>query len=185
VTKVLFASIVAICFVGLGAESAFAQSPPETKTFILVPGIAGDSSDEGHERWINVEALTQTFNPLAKADNICSLNLFKRLDSAGPRLWAAAVTEQVFNQVQVDIVRMLGDTPMKIYEILLGNARVASIKTSSSGFSNLEEVTITADSVALSPRTLTAASGSQSRHRSRVSEPRGAPVARLAERALS
>jgi len=61
VTKVLFAGIVAICFVGLSAERAFAQVPPEAKTFMLVPGIPGDSSTEGYDRWIDVESLTQTF----------------------------------------------------------------------------------------------------------------------------
>jgi len=44
---------------------------------------------------------------------------------------------------------MSGDRPTKIYEILLVNARVASITTSSSEFTNHEIVTITADSVGL------------------------------------
>ena len=43
-TKVRCAGIVAICFVGLSAERASAQA---AATFMLVPGIPGDSSTEG------------------------------------------------------------------------------------------------------------------------------------------
>jgi len=146
VTKVLFAGIVAICFVGLSAERAFAQS--RTATFMLVPGIPGDSSHERYDGWIDVLSLTQTFDPIAKSGNVCSLAIHKRLDSAGPRLWAAAVTGQLFSQIQVDIVKE-DDRPTKIYEILLVNARVASIMSMEGGEGVIDSLTITADSVGL------------------------------------
>ena len=145
-TKTLCASIVAICFVGLSAERASAQA---AATFMLVPGIPGDASTEGYGGWIAVSAFAQAFNPIEKSDNVCSLSITKRLDSAGPRLWAAAVTAQLFNQIQVDIVRPGGDGLVKIYEILLVNARVVSIMTSGDSTTPHDQVTITADSVGL------------------------------------
>ena len=146
-TKTLFASLVAICFVGLSAERASAQDA--AATFMLVPGIPGDSSTEGYVGWIAVSSFAHAFNPIEKTDNVCSLSITKRLDSAGPRLWAAAVTEQLFNRIQVDIVRPGGDGLVKIYEILLVNARVVSIMTSGSSDPPHDQVTITAESVGL------------------------------------
>jgi type VI protein secretion system component Hcp len=139
-TKGLLASIVAICFVGLSAERAFAQA----STFMLVPGIAGDSVSAGHDRWIDVFSVTQTFDALTKSASVCSLAVGKGLDSAGPRLWAAAVTGQLFNQIQLDLLKQ-GDTPTKFYEILLINARVAAITTTPNQF--MEHLTLVAESV--------------------------------------
>ena len=147
-TKVLVAGIVAICFVGLSAEKAFAQFSQPAATFMLVPGIPGDSSNEGYDGWIDVLSFSHAFNPTAKINNVCALSLSKRLDSAGPRLWAAAVTAQLFDQIRVDIVR-LGDRPTKIYEVLLVNARVVDIITGGGNHIPNESVGITADSVGL------------------------------------
>jgi hypothetical protein len=49
----------------------------------------------------------------------------------------------------VDIVRPGGDRLVKIYEILLVNARVVSIMTTGSSGSPFDQLTITADSVGL------------------------------------
>jgi type VI protein secretion system component Hcp len=145
VTKVLIAGIVAICFVGLSAERAFAQ---QNTSFMLVPGIPGDSINEGYAGWIDVRSLTQSFDASAKNANVCSLAVIKYLDSAGPRLWAAAVTGQPFKQVQLDIVTQ-NERPTKLYEILLINARIAGIKTTVVFGESFEDLTIVAESISL------------------------------------
>ena len=81
----------------VGVESARAQS--QTQTFMLVNGgaIPGDSTVLRHR---------------GRQGGI---------DSAGPRLWAAAVAAQNLGPVQIDI-RKAGADPFKFYEILLTNA---------------------------------------------------------------
>jgi type VI secretion system (T6SS) effector Hcp len=91
---------------------------------------------------------TRLFDASAKNANVCSLAVIKSLDRAGPRLWAADVTGQPFNQIQVDIVTQT-DRPTKLYEILLINARVTGIKTSVSFGERLEDLTIVAESISL------------------------------------
>jgi type VI protein secretion system component Hcp len=66
--------------------------------------------------------------PTRKADGYCRIDVIKWLDVAGPRLWTAAVTDQVFSEVRIDVVQS-GKTPLKFYEIRLQNARVENITT--------------------------------------------------------
>ncbi len=123
--KTFAACVLAFGFTVIGAPSAWAQAD----TFMFVPGIPGGSIDDRHEDWIDVMSITQTLDSNGKRRSSCEIQASKRLDIAGPLLWVAAVTGQVFPEVRVEVLRP-GDKPFLIYELKLGNARVSTIATS-------------------------------------------------------
>jgi len=115
--------------------SASAQDP----TFMLVPGIPGSSLDAHHLGWIDVVSLRQSWSAAAKK-NACEIEIVKGLDIAGPRLWAAAVTGQLFTEIRIEVTRT---DQTKTYEIRLSNAQITSIVTAGTT-TFAETVTITA-----------------------------------------
>jgi type VI secretion system Hcp family effector len=114
--------------------------------FMLVPGIPGESFDDEHARWIEVLSLAQGFSDLAKDSNVCDVAIQKRLDKSGPLLFAAAVTGQIFSNIQIDIARP--NTGQRYYEIVLTNARVSSLQSSPQSLT--EHLTLIAESIRLS-----------------------------------
>jgi type VI secretion system Hcp family effector len=124
--------------------AAFAQ----TQTFMLVPGIQGGSLDAKHTDWIDVASLRQSWETVSKKQNsACEVEVVKGLDIAGPRLWAAAITRQVFTDIQIDVVRT-GAVEMKFYEVHLANATIKSIVTAGA-ITFAETVTISAPGMTL------------------------------------
>ena len=86
---------------------------------------AGDSW--GRDK-CKVRSLRQTLGVQLKGGSLCDVEVVKRLDIAGPRLWVAAVTGQVFPEVTIEVIRTDGDQS-RLYEIKLTSARVLSIST--------------------------------------------------------
>jgi type VI protein secretion system component Hcp len=140
-------SLLCLCF-ALSVSSA-ATAQVVVKTFMLIPGIPGSSVDDRHKDWIDVFSLTQTFAAAGKKGNSCDVIVTKLLDVAGPRLWLAAVTHQVFNEIRIEAVKAGGDR-LRFYEVRLTNARVNAITTSAFGSGSFEDVTLTADGATLS-----------------------------------
>ena len=124
-TKTTATSLLLLALMVGGARSASAQS----KTFIFIPGIPGGSLDDRHQDWIDVLSMVQSWPGPAKRRPTCDVTILKQLDSAGPRLWAAAATEQVFTEVRIEVMKA-GADPVKVYEIKLGNTKIGSISTS-------------------------------------------------------
>ena len=123
--KTFSACMLTIAFVTFGVASASAQA---TSTFMLVPGIPGDATNARYAGWIEVSSLRQTLGVQLKGGSLCDVEVVKRLDIAGPRLWVAAVTGQVFPEVTIEVIRTDGDQS-RLYEIKLTSARVLSIST--------------------------------------------------------
>ena len=96
---------------------------------MLIPGIPGDSTDDKHKDWIEVLSLTQTLESANQKGSSCEIQVVKRLDIAGPRLWAAAVMGQIFGEIKVEVVKSGGDQQQVVYSLKLENARVNSIST--------------------------------------------------------
>jgi type VI protein secretion system component Hcp len=107
-----------------------AVASAQDQTFMFVPGIPGSSFDTRHPHWIDVKSLRQTFNATTRKHNACEIEIGKGLDVAGPRLWAAAVTSQLFPEIRIEVWAGTGDRRVKIYEIRLGNARITGTVTS-------------------------------------------------------
>jgi type VI protein secretion system component Hcp len=121
----------------------------QDQTFMLVPGIPGSSLDAHHPNWIDVKSLQQTFNATTRKHNACEIEIGKGLDVAGPRLWAAAVTSQLFAEIRIEVWGGTVDRRVKIYEIRLGNARITGIVTTGEQ-TFAESVTIKATDLNLS-----------------------------------
>jgi type VI secretion system secreted protein Hcp len=118
--KTLFAFVAMMCLAVPRAQAAI-------NTFMLVPGIPGESVDDRHANWIDVVGMAQTLTDVdKKVGPQCSIEVRKRLDVAGPRLWLAAVTGQTFDQIQIELV---GAGNQRFYQILLNNAQITSITT--------------------------------------------------------
>jgi len=134
--------------VALGFAVVTNAAAAVSDTFMLVPGIPGESIDARHADWIDVLSLSQSWAPEGKKGNPCLVQVIKPLDIAGPKLWAAAVTGQIFPQIQIDIVRA-GAQRQRYYEIKLTGAFIASISTSGDDMF-AETLTLSAPTVTLS-----------------------------------
>ncbi len=123
-----------------------------TNTCAYVPNIEGESDVKGHENWIDVMSLSQTLSP-GWTTSSCTVSLVKRLDKAGPLLWAAAVTNQLFNHVIIETDRVGGMAGAATYYVItLQNARITGMVTNSGGTSSepfTETVTFKAQSIVL------------------------------------
>jgi type VI secretion system secreted protein Hcp len=134
-----------------GADQALAQ----TDTFLNMGTIKGSSTDVRHRDWIDVISLTQTLEisqssargGQAGRHAACSLEVIKHLDIAGPLLWSAAVTGQVFREVQIDVSSQ-GGNPRVFYQIKLRNAMITGISTVGNGGYG-ERLSMAAESVEL------------------------------------
>lgn len=142
-TRHLVTGLIAAASVTLGVPAAHAV----TDVYMTIPGIPGESVDHRYEGAIHVLALRQSLLPSSKGAEACSVEVTKLLDIAGPRLWAAAVSGQRFNQIRIDVVKG-GLEAVKMYEIRLAGAHVVNITTS--GDDNFTEaVTLGASSMTL------------------------------------
>jgi len=97
--KTLFAFVAVM---SLAAPRVFAAN----NTFMLVPGIPGESVDEHHANWIDVVGVTQTLiqGERPSVGPQCSIEVRKHLDISGPLLWFAAVAVQPVDHIQADLV---------------------------------------------------------------------------------
>ena len=145
--------LVSVCLVLVPGVIAVAMLPTmaaaQDQTFMLVNGIPGSSLDAHHANWIDLKSLRQTFNATTRKHNACEIEIGKGLDVAGPRLWAAAVTSQLFPEIRIEVWGGTGDRRVKIYEIRLGNARITGIVTSGEQ-AFAESITIKASDLNLS-----------------------------------
>jgi type VI protein secretion system component Hcp len=135
--------LLAVIAIAVVPTAASAQS----QTFMLVPGIPGSSTDASHVDWIDVFSLQQGWDAATKKQNSCEVQVIKGLDIAGPRLWAAAVTGQVFGEIRIEVMSSGGDR-RKEYEVRLANAHITSILTAGAQVFN-ETVTVTATGMSL------------------------------------
>ena len=133
---------IALC-AGAGAASA------ATDTFMLVPGIPGGSVARGHEDWIDVISLQQSWPGQARKGTSCDVTVVKGLDIAGPKLYLAAVTGQIFSEIKIEVLKAAAE-PVKFYELKLTNAIISSITTSGNSTSIAENVVISPQSATLS-----------------------------------
>ena len=140
--QVAVSGILAIALSIGGVQSAVAQ----TSTFMLVPNIAGDSTELQHVRWIEVFSITQSFNSATKA-NACTVLVAKGLDRSGPLLWAAAATGKIFPEIRIDILKTTGDNAPRFYELILTNATISAITSMPNSFA--EQLTVTGTSATL------------------------------------
>ena len=156
---------MALIVLALGGHAARAQGqyfnlPDNPPIFLKIPGIPGNATSvPQHWGEIEVVSIRQTYSAYASvtARRPCSLVVVKPLDKSGPELWVAAVTGQVFSQIEVAVVNVSSGSPFTAYKITLTNARVVGM-TTEGGQAFLETVTFEGASAVLAI-TQTAATG--------------------------
>jgi type VI secretion system Hcp family effector len=108
------------CLLALTAGQAGAQ----VKSFLLVPGVQGESTDVGHENWINLTTVS-----VGVADRACSsVVLTKALDKSSPLLSGAALAGGVYPTMTVDVVRVTDGGSNVFLKYTLTNVTVASVQ---------------------------------------------------------
>jgi type VI protein secretion system component Hcp len=128
---VLLLLVIAIAMVPTAAAAA-------EQIFMQVPGIPGSSQVNGRSGWIDLFSFSggavapgtsSTKTPGKQPPSQpCQLTVQKQLDIAGPRLWAATVTGQIFNTVDIQITRPATvGSPFVVYDILLTNVQITSV----------------------------------------------------------
>lgn len=128
---VLLLVVIAIAMVPTTAAAA-------EQIFMLVPGIPGGSLASGHVGWINIFSFsggatapatsTSPAPTRQSAPSPCQLAVQKEIDIAGPHLWVATVTGQIFNNVDIQVVTVGGSAvPFVVYDILLTNVQFTSV----------------------------------------------------------
>jgi type VI secretion system secreted protein Hcp len=144
--KRLFAmGALAVGLLAVGSSEAYAQG---IDTFMFVPGIPGGSVDADHKDWIEVLSMSQGVSTSKKAVACSDVSIMKRLDQAGPMLWAAAAVGQVFPEIRLEVVKS-GEFSGVIYDIRISNAKVTSTQTSGSSELPMESVSFSYHSITL------------------------------------
>ena len=92
--------------------------------------------------------MSQGVSSTKKAVACSDVSIAKRLDQAGPALWAAAAVGQVFPEVRIEVVKG-GEFSGVVYDIRLSYARVTSTQTSSSSELPVESVSFSYRSITL------------------------------------
>lgn len=132
----------ALCAAGAGSASA-----QQFQTFMFVPGIPGEATDAQHQNWIELLSMSQDA-AASKRAAACNVAVLKKLDSAGPALWVAVASGQIFPEIKIEVVKSGGDTSFKLYDIRLGNVRLTS-----TGLSGSSEIPI--EFIAMVPQFVT------------------------------
>ena len=121
----LFSTSVAVAFLVLAAPHAAAQIT--TQTFMLLPGIPGESTSPGHEDWIDILSFSQNLDGSKKDQGACTVSLAKAIDRSSPLLFAATASGQLFDEIRLESFRVGSDHPLPFYELTLSDAFVSSI----------------------------------------------------------
>lgn len=142
--KVVAVASLVLALLAAGSGEAYAA----IRTYMYVPGIPGGSTDAQHQDWIEVLSMSQGASATKKSVACSDFSIMKVLDQAGPALWGAAATGQLFPEIRVEVL-MGNEKPIVIYDIRLNNARVSSIQMSGSSELPMESVSFTFQSVTL------------------------------------
>jgi type VI secretion system Hcp family effector len=135
-----------VCFGTVGsAANVFAQ-----RAFLDIPGIVGGSVVEGYENQIDVLSIRQNGAATAKKSIACDLSVVKGIDVAGPALWFAAASGQVFSEMTLTLLRDAADVTFKLYEIRLTNVRITGVQATAGNTDSSETVMLLPQGVKLS-----------------------------------
>lgn len=122
--------------VAAAAAVVFAASASGA-AYIKFDGVDGESTDAGHEKWIDVLSVSHTIRrPLVRdsatggpvrgalefGDIVCA----KELDKSSPKLAEAICQGKVFPKVEIELTAAYGAGPVTYYRYELKNVQVTS-----------------------------------------------------------
>ncbi|MGY6215889.1 Hcp family type VI secretion system effector [Methylolobus aquaticus] len=119
-------ALAVVCF--MAAVAPFTVAEADTRTYMLVPGVAGASLDKDHAGWIEASA----FSLKLTRNNCSGLTIRKELDIASPALSAAAVLAQRFKTIELESEQG-GENRQVFLKLTLSRARIASVDTGVAG----------------------------------------------------
>lgn len=136
-----FARLLLACVLALAAGAAGAQ----VRSFLLIPGVPGESVDEGHRAWIDLNTVS-----VGVAERACTgVTLSKNLDRSSPLLSGAALTGGLYATMTIDVARSVAERPEVFLVYTLTNVSVASIQATTTATAP------TVETVHLAPSTIT------------------------------
>jgi type VI secretion system secreted protein Hcp len=112
--------------------------PIQTDMFMQVVGIPGESSDRGHEKWIDLIAFHWGVSrpgrqfpiegrpPTPVADH-ADLTIVKQIDKSSPKLFLACCSGQTLGEVNFEVWRS-GERPTRILLYRMKDVIVTSVK---------------------------------------------------------
>lgn len=113
--------------------------------YLQLKGIDGESTDKGHEKWMEIEsfswgvqqsassrASTAGGATSARAD-FGDLSVVKMMDSASPNIYLACASGQHIDEVTVDMMRSGGADKVKYMEIKLKDVIISSVSLGGGG----------------------------------------------------
>ena len=141
-------SAVLIGLLAFGAEATTARAG--LSFYVQIPTIGGESTAQNHEGWIEAFSFSAgVANPATLGQggvtqngvpSLSSVNVFKQLDKASPKLAKALVTGTSIGNITLDMVNSV--TTLPVYHIFLRNAFVESDQLSGSTELPGEDVSI-------------------------------------------
>jgi type VI protein secretion system component Hcp len=138
------AALVVVSSLG-SAANVFAQ-----RAFLDIPGIDGESVVEGYVDQVDVLSIRQNAAATAKKSIACDIAVVKRIDIAGPALWATAASGQTVPEMTLTVLRDVADVTVKLYEIRLSNVRITGVQATTGAADSSETVTLAPQGVTLS-----------------------------------
>jgi type VI secretion system secreted protein Hcp len=133
-------TLTAFAVLGSVATPAFADH-----SFMLVPGIPGESTSDRYRDWIDLTGFGQEFTR-----RICGgTTVTKRLDRASALLAVAAANGEVLSQVTIAVTKP-GEDRIEFLRLLLSDVVVAEVS-----LANSDPTAEVVESVRLMPRSVT------------------------------
>jgi len=141
-----------VFFAGVSALLVFSATPVYPAAYMKVGDIAGESTDAGHEGWIEIESfswgLSQPGTSIPQLPAIQDISIVHEIDKASPKLMLACAAGQLIADVTLTIVveppAGTIDNPVRTTTIVLTDAIISSVRPGGSSSSGdvlpLEEV---------------------------------------------
>ena len=128
----------------------FANTASAQRGFLDIPGIDGESVLEGYVGWIDVLSIRQNAATTTRKSIACDLSVVKRIDVAGPALWATAASGQILPEMTIVVLRdrVEGDV-LKLYDIRLANVRISGVQATTGATDSSETITLLPQGVTL------------------------------------
>ena len=114
---------------------ALALALPGTATatdeiFVRIDGILGESTEIGHEKWIEARAVGNSVSQVSDAQRAAfsDIAILKNIDRASPLLFVGAAMGTTYDTVTIDFVRE-GRLLLTYFRMQLFNAVITGVRT--------------------------------------------------------
>jgi type VI secretion system secreted protein Hcp len=113
--------------------------------FLKIDGIDGESTESGHDKWIEVlshshgiiQPTSSTRSSSGGASTGSSehgdFTITKSVDLASPKLFEAASTGKHFSKATIDFMRQAGDSKVKYMSVALEEVMISSVHSNGNG----------------------------------------------------